>query len=150
MASAAFRLSAVRATAIRPVAPRVAITPLARRQAHQPAEAWRHREPVGAQQDPESTAQADSDLSDVRMDGSLAKGSAKGVTGGGKPLQGTSPEAPSPPKVSNFSVGSDTKLNKEQQREVDEHNKDFDKRHDRGDSAPEDKVHSKFWKTGET
>ncbi|KAK2612797.1 hypothetical protein QQS21_001249 [Conoideocrella luteorostrata] len=59
----------------------------------------------------------------------------KGRTAGGKDLHSTAPGAPGKPKVSNFSTpgepGEDKKLTKEQQREVDEHNREFEKTHGR-------------------
>ena len=39
-------------------------------------------------------------------------------------------------------------LTEEQKKEVEEHNKDFDNRHDRGNVAPGDKVDKKFWGDG--
>ena len=83
----------------------------------------------------------------------LSGGSAKGCTGGGQPLESSSRNAPPKPKVDNFSTpGADTEkeLSDEQKREVDEHNKDFERRHDRGSRAPEDKVDKKFWAGSES
>ncbi|WQF77256.1 hypothetical protein CDEST_02270 [Colletotrichum destructivum] len=51
---------------------------------------------------------------------------------------------PPQPKISNASVG-DEKLTDEQQREVDEHNEDFEKKHDTAAPAGKDKVDKKFW-----
>ncbi|KAK1998120.1 hypothetical protein LX36DRAFT_656882 [Colletotrichum falcatum] len=51
---------------------------------------------------------------------------------------------PPQPKISNASVGSE-KLTEEQQREVDEHNRDFEKKHDSAAPAEKDKVDKKFW-----
>jgi hypothetical protein len=73
---------------------------------------------------------------------------AKGRTGGGKPLTSSSRYAPSKPKVDSFSVSGDggaKGLSEEQQREVDEHNEAFDRKHDRGNTAADDKVDKKFW-----
>ncbi|KAM0240732.1 hypothetical protein ACHAP5_007938 [Fusarium lateritium] len=77
----------------------------------------------------------------------LAEGDAKGVTGGGEPLDATSKNAPPQPKVSNQSIpGNQTDaLTEEQKREVEEHNRDFDEKHDRGNRAPGDKVDKEFW-----
>lgn len=77
----------------------------------------------------------------------LAKGGAPGRTGGGEPLA-SSENAPAPPKVNNASIPGegDSNLSKEQQKEVDEHNRDFDKKHDRASPAGEDKVDKEFWK----
>ncbi|KAF4442586.1 hypothetical protein FACUT_1898 [Fusarium acutatum] len=80
----------------------------------------------------------------------LAEGEAKGRTGGGEALDATSKNAPPQPKVSNQSIpGNKTdELTEEQKKEVEEHNKDFDKKHDRGNVAPGDKVDKKFWGDG--
>lgn len=76
---------------------------------------------------------------------SLADGDARGRTGGGKPLE-SSHAAPPQPKISNASVpGQRPKLTPEQQAEVDEHNRDFEKKHGRADSAADDKVDTSFW-----
>ncbi|ROW16982.1 hypothetical protein VPNG_01313 [Cytospora leucostoma] len=77
----------------------------------------------------------------------LAKGGARGRTGGGEPLS-SSENAPPQPKINNASVPGQGKdnLSKEQQQEVDRHNKDFDEKHDRASAAGDDKVDSKFWK----
>jgi len=75
----------------------------------------------------------------------LADGDALGRTGGGKPLEG-SHDAPKPPKVDSFSLpGGKPKLTKEQQAEVDEHNRDFEAKHGKAEPAEDDKVDSKFW-----
>ncbi|KAH6895953.1 hypothetical protein B0T10DRAFT_229883 [Thelonectria olida] len=77
----------------------------------------------------------------------LANGEAKGRTGGGKPLD-ASKNAPAKPKITNQSVpgwDSSGSLTEEQRREVDEHNRDFDAKHDHGHQAPGDKVDKKFW-----
>lgn len=73
---------------------------------------------------------------------------AKGRTGGGEPLGSSSRNAPAKPKISNQSVpgtNKGDKLTEEQQKEVDEHNRDFDSKHDRGNAAADDKVDKKFW-----
>ncbi|KAJ4289314.1 hypothetical protein N0V88_007065 [Collariella sp. IMI 366227] len=70
---------------------------------------------------------------------SLADGDARGRTGGGKPLE-SSHHAPPQPKIDNGSVpGSRPNLTSEQQAEVDAHNKEFEKKHGRADSAGDDK-----------
>ncbi|KAL0935876.1 uncharacterized protein CTRU02_208090 [Colletotrichum truncatum] len=57
--------------------------------------------------------------------------------------------SPPQPKISNASVpGQGEKLTKEQQREVDEHNRDFEEKHDRAQPASDDKVNKKFWSSG--
>lgn len=78
----------------------------------------------------------------------LAGGKAKGRTGGGASLDSSSDNAPPKPKVWNQHIpgGSQTaSLTEEQKREVEEHNKDFEKKHDIGNRAAEDKVDKKFW-----
>lgn len=73
---------------------------------------------------------------------------AKGRTGGGEPLE-SSENAPPRPKVHNAKVplgGGRDNLTKEQQEEVDRHNADFEKKHDRASKAGEDKVDKDFWK----
>ncbi|EON97824.1 putative metallo-hydrolase oxidoreductase protein [Phaeoacremonium minimum UCRPA7] len=75
----------------------------------------------------------------------LAHGGAKGATGGGEPLE-SSKNAPPQPKITNASIPQGgEKLTKEQQEEVDEHNRDFEAKHDRAAPASDDKVDSKFW-----
>jgi hypothetical protein len=75
----------------------------------------------------------------------LADGDARGRTGGGPPLE-SSRHAPPQPKITNASVpGEHPKLTKEQQAEVDEHNRDFEKKHGRADPAANDKVDKSFW-----
>ncbi|KAG8160464.1 hypothetical protein KVR01_010000 [Diaporthe batatas] len=77
----------------------------------------------------------------------LAGDGAKGRTGGGEPLS-SSENPPPQPKINNASIpgqGRD-KLTKEQQEEVDRHNAEFEKKHDRASPAAEDKVDKNFWK----
>ncbi|KAJ0125005.1 hypothetical protein J7T55_006348 [Diaporthe amygdali] len=77
----------------------------------------------------------------------LAGDGAKGRTGGGEPLS-SSENAPPRPKINSASIpgqGTD-KLTKEQQEEVDRHNAEFEKKHDRASPAAEDKVDKNFWK----
>jgi hypothetical protein len=75
----------------------------------------------------------------------LAEGDAKGVTGGGEPLESSDRFAPPPPKVENAKIRAGQKLTEEQQKEVDQHNRDFEKKHDRAGSAAKDKVDEDFW-----
>ena len=75
----------------------------------------------------------------------LAEGDARGRTGGGAPLK-SSKHAPAQPKISNGSVpGGKVKLSKEQQAEVDEHNRDFEAKHGKAAPAGNDKVDKSFW-----
>jgi hypothetical protein len=81
------------------------------------------------------------------MPDSLSDNDMRGRTGGGEPLE-ASHNAPKQPKVWNHSVkGTDAGkgLTEEQQAEVDEHNKDFDKKHDRANKAEDDRVDKSFW-----
>lgn len=81
------------------------------------------------------------------MPDSLSDHDMRGSTGGGKPLE-SSQNAPKQPKVWNHSVsGSEPGkgLTEEQQREVDEHNADFEKKHDRASPAEDDRVDKSFW-----
>jgi hypothetical protein len=80
----------------------------------------------------------------------VAEGSAAGATGGGEPLE-ASKNPPPQPKIHNASIpGHGMKLSKEQQEEVDAHNADFDKKHDRASPASDDKVNKEFWGGGGT
>ncbi|KAK3361337.1 hypothetical protein B0T24DRAFT_539372 [Lasiosphaeria ovina] len=75
----------------------------------------------------------------------LAGGEALGRTGGGEPLE-SSKSPPAQPKISNASVpGQKAKLTKEQQAEVDEHNREFENKHGKAHAAGDDKVDKKFW-----
>ena len=79
----------------------------------------------------------------------LANGDARGRTGGGEPLSSSHQSAPPKPKISNASVpGENPKLTKEQQAEVDAHNRDFEKKHGKAEKAEDDKVNPKFWGGG--
>lgn len=76
----------------------------------------------------------------------LSDGEMLGRTGGGEDLE-ASTNPPPRPTVRNQNVpqGKDKKLTKEQQKEVDEHNKDFEAKHDRANPAEDDKVDDNFW-----
>lgn len=76
----------------------------------------------------------------------LADPPAKGRTGGGEPLSSSS-NPPPKPKITNASVPGEgrDRLTKEQQEEVDRHNAEFEKKHDRASAAGEDKVDKGFW-----
>ena len=77
-------------------------------------------------------------------DGLTGKG-VQGRTGGGKPLE-SSHHPPPQPKISNASVpGSQPQLTKEQQKEVDAHNEEFERKHGKATPAADDKVDQKFW-----
>jgi hypothetical protein len=82
------------------------------------------------------------------MPDGLADKPAKGTTGGGEALDSSAKNSAPKPKISNASVpgvdGTD-KLTEEQRKEVEEHNREFDEKHDRGNVAADDKVDKKFW-----
>ncbi|RDA90116.1 hypothetical protein CP533_2576 [Ophiocordyceps camponoti-saundersi (nom. inval.)] len=88
--------------------------------------------------------------SDALSDG---KGT-KGKTGGGPALESTASGAPDePPKVVNSRVSAvepGKGLDEEQRREVEEHNRAFERKHDAGHAASgcADKIDEKFWKSG--
>ncbi|KAL7625788.1 hypothetical protein AAE478_005011 [Parahypoxylon ruwenzoriense] len=66
---------------------------------------------------------------------------------GGEALKGPQGQGKPRPKIHNQSVpGAKPGLNDEQKREVERHNQDFEKRHDRASPASEDKVDKKFWR----
>lgn len=66
---------------------------------------------------------------------------------GGEGLKGPQGAGAPQPKIHNQSVpGVKPGLTDEQKQEVERHNKDFEKKHDMADSAPQDKVNKKFWK----
>jgi len=86
----------------------------------------------------------------LAVDDKLGEIDARGRTGGGKRLEKDT-HPPPQPKISNLSVpGYDAKgsLTKEQQEEVDRHNTEFEKKHDRAASAAGDKVDKQFWTGG--
>ncbi|KAB5582947.1 hypothetical protein GE09DRAFT_1077057 [Coniochaeta sp. 2T2.1] len=96
----------------------------------------------------ESQSQSTPAANPGAMPDSLSDGDARGRTGGGEALS-SSDHAPKQPKVWNHSVslgGEPGKgLTEEQQKEVDEHNKDFEKKHDHANVAEDDKVDKAFW-----
>ncbi|EQL03218.1 hypothetical protein G6O67_005532 [Ophiocordyceps sinensis] len=97
-----------------------------------------------------AVSQAASNTNGTPIDNAIIGGGsgAKGRTGGGEPLSSTAPGAPAPPKVVNSrvpGVNLDKELSEEQKQEVDEHNRHFSVKHDRGQSAPEYKADAKFW-----
>lgn len=76
---------------------------------------------------------------------SLSDRDARGRTGGGKPLD-SSDHAPAQPKIWNASAPGDReKLTEEQKADVDQHNKEFEEKHDRASPAEDDKVDKAFW-----
>ncbi|KAK3390001.1 hypothetical protein B0H63DRAFT_464638 [Podospora didyma] len=92
-----------------------------------------------------TASEKDSSPTDGVVPDSLSEGGARGRTGGGKPLE-SSHSPPAQPKIHNQSVpGSHAKLTKEQQAEVDQHNKEFEEKHGKAQPASDDKVDKSFW-----
>jgi hypothetical protein len=72
--------------------------------------------------------------------------SAGGGRPGGEALKGLQGRDAPQPKIYNQAVpGLGSGLTREQKREVEQHNRDFDRRHDRAAPAGEDKVDKRFW-----
>ncbi|XXH00768.1 hypothetical protein Hte_007119 [Hypoxylon texense] len=66
---------------------------------------------------------------------------------GGEALKGPQGKGTPSPKIHNQSIpGAKEGLSDEQKQEVERHNEEFEKRHDRASPASQDKVDSKFWK----
>ncbi|ORY71854.1 uncharacterized protein BCR38DRAFT_303856, partial [Pseudomassariella vexata] len=66
---------------------------------------------------------------------------------GGEALKGPRGKGTPSPKIHNQAIpGTKEGLSQEQKNEVELHNKDFNKRHDRAQPASDDKVDKKFWK----
>lgn len=75
-------------------------------------------------------------------------GGGQSAQKGGEALKGPQGEGTPQPKVMNQSIpGAKSGLSDEQKQEVERHNVDFDKRHDRAAPAAHDKVDQKFWKS---
>ncbi|KAI1326834.1 hypothetical protein F5Y16DRAFT_399954 [Xylariaceae sp. FL0255] len=69
--------------------------------------------------------------------------------GGGDALKGPQGDGAPQPKIFNQSVpmpGVKSGLTEEQKAEVEQHNREFDERHDRAQPAADDKVNKDFWK----
>ncbi|KHN98925.1 uncharacterized protein MAM_03387 [Metarhizium album ARSEF 1941] len=83
-----------------------------------------------------------------RMTGGGGVG-AKGRVAGGEALGSTAAGAPRKPKVFSFSVpgapGQEEALSEAQRREVDEHNREFERTHGGEGERPERKVDERFW-----
>ncbi|KAI2471939.1 hypothetical protein F4781DRAFT_64126 [Annulohypoxylon bovei var. microspora] len=66
---------------------------------------------------------------------------------GGEALKGPQGKGTPSPKIHNLAMPAvKSGLSDEQKQEVERHNADFEKRHDRAAPASDDKVDSKFWK----
>lgn len=110
---------------------------------------------AASQQDPSdaSAASGGSRSKEAKETGSSPTGgSVKGGSGGeggagGEALKGPQGDGAPKPKIHNQSVPSAKQgLSEEQKQEVEAHNKDFEKRHDRAAPAGEDKVDKNYWK----
>ncbi|KAI2623147.1 hypothetical protein GGR54DRAFT_596735 [Hypoxylon sp. NC1633] len=76
--------------------------------------------------------------------GSIANAASQS---GGEALKGPKGKGTPSPKIHNQAVpGVKSGLSDEQKQEVEQHNKDFEKRHDRAAPAADDKVDTKYWK----
>ncbi|KAH8123624.1 hypothetical protein ACSS6W_007237 [Trichoderma asperelloides] len=78
----------------------------------------------------------------VKLEGDKKPEQSKGKQGNHAPQ----------PKISNLSmpgVNKAKELTKEQKEEVRQHNKEFEKKFDHGQTAPDDKVDKRFWEGGE-
>ncbi|KAI1111100.1 hypothetical protein F5Y14DRAFT_426633 [Nemania sp. NC0429] len=71
--------------------------------------------------------------------------SGNGVANGGEGLKGPQGKKAPQPKILNQSTNAASSLTEEQKQEVERHNRDFEQRHDKAESAPGDKVDKKFW-----
>lgn len=71
---------------------------------------------------------------------------SNGTAYGGEALKGPQGKDAPQPKILNQSANAvKSGLTDEQKREVERHNQEFEKKHDRAESAPRDKVDKKFW-----
>lgn len=80
--------------------------------------------------------QEDDSLKETGKVISGSDGDRRGRAGGGKALNSTAPGAPEPPKVDSFTLpmtkeGEEQELSKEEQEEVDEHNRKFYETHEK-------------------
>ena len=99
----------------------------------------------GGSRSKDAAEQAASGPTDGIVPDALASEGAKGRTGGGEPLE-SSHAAPAKPKIYNAAVhGGTANLTKEQQEEVDAHNKEVEKKHGKATPAESDKVDKSFW-----
>lgn len=68
---------------------------------------------------------------------------------GGEALKGPQGKGTPQPKIHNQAIpGATAGLTEEQKQEVEQHNTEFEKRHDRAQPAADDKVDKKFWNKG--
>ena len=89
-------------------------------------------------------ANPDTTTGGTPTDSSTARAASQG--GGGEGLKGPQGRDKPRPRIHNQSVpGVREGLSEEQKQEVEKHNRDFEKRYDRGSEAPDDKVDKKFW-----
>lgn len=91
-------------------------------------------------------ANADSSSSSNDGPGGGGAGGDKQRMPGGEALKGPQGRGAPQPKIQNQTVpGTRPGLTEEQKREVEQHNREFEKRHDRAAPAGEDLVDKKFW-----
>ncbi|KAI5859478.1 hypothetical protein GGS23DRAFT_319474 [Durotheca rogersii] len=75
-----------------------------------------------------------------------AAAEAPATSSGGEALKGPQGPGKPQPKIHNQSVpGVMPGLTEAQKREVEQHNREFEQRHDRASPAEDDKVDKKFW-----
>ncbi|KAI0426169.1 hypothetical protein F5Y09DRAFT_319647 [Xylaria sp. FL1042] len=78
--------------------------------------------------------------------GQIPNDNGNGTAKGGEALKGPQGKDAPQPKVLNQSIKNvKSGLTDEQKREVERHNQEFEKKHDKAEEAPQDKVDKKFW-----
>jgi hypothetical protein len=121
-------------------------------EAHQNAEHPGPKSPVeggnggGSSSGPKDPSEASANSGGSRSKEAKETGSSPtgGKVGGGESTSGQDGGAPQP-KISDKATPNEAKGDAKKQAEVEQHNKEFEKRHDRAPPAEEDKVDSKFW-----
>jgi hypothetical protein len=153
--TSALRLRALRPSTLPRTTPALPITSLRNASTSAPksaegasAESGGSRSKSAAESQSSSSTSASNGANPGAMPDSLSDGDMRGRTGGGKPLD-ASLHAPAQPKVWNHAVSGKKPgegLTEEQQAEVDEHNRDFEKKHDRANlTSEDDRVDKSFW-----
>jgi len=149
--TSAFRLRALRPSSVPRTTPSLPITTIRNTSTSAPKSAESASAESGGSRSKSAAESRSSSASAASNPGampdSLSDGDMRGRTGGGKPLD-ASDHAPPQPKVWNHAVSGKTPgegLTEEQKAEVDEHNRDFEKKHDRANPAENDKVDKNFW-----
>jgi hypothetical protein len=93
----------------------------------------------------DASAQSGGSRSKVAKETGSSPTGGKVGNGGKKSSPGDKSKDSARPKISDMS--EPTTKNLEQQAEVEQHNKEFEKGHDRAPPAAEDKVDKKFWES---